>query len=59
MIKKLGLNLNENEARVLVASADRNQSGSLSLDEFMELIFNDNDAMNVNLASLKSIEGKA
>jgi len=59
MIKKLGLNLNENEARVLVASADRNQSGSLTLDEFMELIFNDNDAMNVNLASLKSIEGKA
>jgi hypothetical protein len=49
MIKKLGLNLNFDEARVLVASVDYDKSGDLSLDEFMELIFNDNDTMNVNL----------
>jgi hypothetical protein len=53
MIKRFGLNLNVDEAKVLVASADRDQSGDLALDEFMDLIFNDNDAMNVNLKSLR------
>jgi hypothetical protein len=45
----MGLNINADEARVLVASADKDCSGDLALDEFLELIFNDNDALNVNL----------
>lgn len=49
MMKRMGLMMNLNEARVLIASADKNSTGELALDEFMELIFNDNDAMNVNL----------
>ena len=53
MMKKFGLNLNFDEARVLVASADKDLSGDLALDEFMDLIFNDNDAMNVNLTNLR------
>lgn len=53
MMKKFGLNLNFDEARVLVASADKDLSGDLALDEFMDLIFNDNDAMNVNLKNLR------
>lgn len=55
MMKKLGLNMNVDEARVLVASADRRSSGSLNLDEFMDLIFNDNEALNVDLNKLTSI----
>ena len=52
MVQKLGININFDEARVLVSSADRNKSNDLSLDEFLDLIFNDNDALNVNLTKL-------
>jgi len=52
MIKKMGININIHEARVLVASVDADKSGDLSLDEFMQLIFNDNDNLDVNLASM-------
>jgi hypothetical protein len=40
----------------LVASADRDFSGDLGLDEFMDLIHNDGDAMNVNMKSLKKLQ---
>lgn len=50
MIKKMGININIHEARVLVASVDSDKSGDLSLDEFMQLIFNDNDNLDVNLS---------
>jgi Ca2+-binding EF-hand superfamily protein len=56
MIRKFGLALNENEVKVLVASADRDSSGDLQLDEFMELIFNDTDVFNVNMQSLKILK---
>lgn len=49
MLLKMGLQVNIDEARVLVASADMNKSGNLTMDEFMDLIFNDKDAFNVNL----------
>lgn len=52
MVKRLGLKINFDEARVLVASADRRNSQSLCLDEFLDLIYNKDDAMNVNLANL-------
>lgn len=42
-----------NEAFVLLASVDQDCSGSISLDEFMELIYNNNDALNVNLEKMK------
>ena len=58
MIRKFGLAINENEAKVLVASADREATGSLKLDEFMELIFNDTDVFNVNMKSLKALQEK-
>jgi hypothetical protein len=58
MIRKFGLAINENEAKVLVASADRGCTGDLKLDEFMELIFNDTDVFNVNLKSLKTLQEK-
>lgn len=52
MIHRLGVNINLDEARVLVASADRDASDDLALDEFLDLIFNEKDALNVNLKSL-------
>ena len=55
MIKRLGLNINVDEARVLLASADKDGSGDLALDEFLELIFNEKDALNVNLKNMQSL----
>ena len=52
MVNKLGIKINLNEAQVLVCSADHSETQSLHLDEFMELIFNDNDALNVDLSNL-------
>ena len=52
MVKKLGLNINKYEAQVLVASADRNGNGCLTLDEFLDLIFNDNTMLNVDLKNI-------
>lgn len=55
MIQRMGLNINVDEARVLIASADKDGSGDLALDEFLELIFNENDALNVNLSKIPGI----
>ena len=54
MAKKLGLNLNYDEARVLLASADKNGKGNLTLDEFFDLVNNKDDALNVDLDNLSS-----
>ena len=53
MAKKLGIKMNMNEARVLIASVDSNNDGMMSLDEFMEMIFRDDENLKVNLADLK------
>ncbi|EGR27510.1 hypothetical protein IMG5_194590 [Ichthyophthirius multifiliis] len=55
MIKKMGIKINYDECRVLIASSDQDQSGDLNLNEFMDLIFNSNDTLNVNLKSLPVI----
>lgn len=55
MIHRLGININLDEARVLVASADRDASDDLAIDEFLDLIFNEKDALNVNLKQLPGI----
>ena len=52
MIHRLGININIDEARVLLSSADMDGSNDLGLDEFLDLIFNDKDALNVNLLAL-------
>lgn len=55
MIHRLGININIDEARVLLASADMDGSNDLGLDEFLDLIFNDKDALNVNLKALPAL----
>jgi hypothetical protein len=52
MVNKMGITINFDEARVLLASSDVDKSGDLNLNEFMDLIFNTNDNFNVNLKSL-------
>ena len=52
LVNRLGININIDEAKVLVASANKNKNDDLGLDEFLELIFSDNEALNVDLDSI-------
>ena len=48
MMKKLGFDINMVEARLLVASADKDQSNDLNMEEFMDLIFSQKDALDID-----------
>lgn len=50
MINRFGVPINELEARVLLASANDSKTGVLNLNEFMQLIFDDSDVINVDLS---------
>ena len=52
MVNRMGININIDEARVLVASVDDSKTGNLGLDAFLELVYNTDDALNVNLETL-------
>jgi Ca2+-binding EF-hand superfamily protein len=54
MCNKMGFNINIPEATVLLATADQDRSNDLTLDEFLNLIFIDNDAINLKNANLPS-----
>lgn len=56
MMNKMGIKANLDEARVLVASADAQNHQRLFLNEFMDLILSQNEALNVDLSKLKSSE---
>ena len=43
MLNQLGIRVNLHEAKVLIASADSSRTGELNVDEFMDLLFNEND----------------
>lgn len=49
MLQRLGMQINIDETRILVASADKKKNNTLNLDEFLELVFSKNDALDVNL----------
>lgn len=49
MVNNLGHKINFDEARVLVASADRDADNRLKLDEFLDMIYSDQDTLNVDL----------
>lgn len=55
MLKRFGININFDESRVLVASADHDRTNDLNLDEFLELIFTDNEALNVDLKRIPGL----
>jgi len=58
MCKKLGLNLNVDESRVLLASANKSGTGFLPLDEFLDLVYNKDDVLNVDLDQLAKNPGQ-
>jgi len=53
MMNRLGIPVNMDEAKVLVASACKSKAGVLMLDEFIQLICNEDDKFNVDLATLE------
>ena len=52
MVNSLGIELNKDEARVLLASADHNADAKLKIEEFKDLLFNQNNNLNVDLGRL-------
>lgn len=58
MINLLSIPINYNETRALIASSNTRGTESLNMEEFMHLIFNDNDAINVDLSKIKFKEEK-
>ena len=53
MINGLNIPINYNETRALIASSNTRGTESLNLEEFIHLIFSDNEALQVNLDELQ------
>ena len=53
MINRLNIPINYNETRALIASSNARGTESLNLEEFMHLIFSDNEALKVDLNKLE------
>ena len=52
MMNQMGLKVNIDEAQVLLISADSNKDNTLSMNEFIDLIFSTNDVLNVDLSKV-------
>jgi Ca2+-binding EF-hand superfamily protein len=52
MMNKMGIKVNKDEAQVLMYSADQDKNNVLSMNEFMDLIFSQNDTLNVDLSQV-------
>jgi Ca2+-binding EF-hand superfamily protein len=50
MVNKMGIKVNKDEAHVLLITADSDKNNVLSMQEFLDLIFSQNDNVNVNLS---------
>ena len=53
MINAFSIPINYNETRALIASSNKRGSETLNLEEFMHLIFNDNQQLKVDLSKIK------
>ena len=53
MINRLNIPINYNETRALIASSNTRGTETLNLEEFMHLIFSDNEALKVDLKKLE------
>ena len=53
MINRLSIPINYNETRALIASSNTRGTESLNLEEFMHLIFSDNEALKVDLDKIE------
>ena len=52
MLSQLGIYVNINEAKVLLATADSTKTGELNVDDFIDLVFSESDHLNVELSRL-------
>lgn len=48
MCGKMGLTVNDQEARLLLVSADQDRDEKLAMKEFIDLIFTTNEALNID-----------
>jgi len=55
MINKFGIPINFNETRALFLSTSSRNTETLNLDEFMNLIFTENEALKVDYKNFKCI----
>ena len=53
MINRLNIPINYNETRALIASSNKRGTETLNLEEFMHLIFSDNEQLKVDLNKLE------
>ena len=53
MINRFNIPINYNETRALIASSNTRGTETLNLEEFMHLIFSDNEALKVDLKKLE------
>ncbi len=59
MINRLCIPINYNETRALIASSNSRGTETLNLEEFIQLIFSDNEALKVDLNKLEFKDEKA
>lgn len=53
MLNKLGIPINYNETLALIASSNNRDSESLNLEEFIHMIFSNNNAVDIDLNKIK------
>ena len=58
MINRLNIPINYNETRALIASSNTRGTETLNLEEFIHLIFSDNEALQIDLDKLKNKDEK-
>jgi len=54
MINKLSIPINIDETRALISSSNKRGTETLDLQEFLHLIFNDNDELNLKVSKIAS-----
>jgi hypothetical protein len=58
MLKLMNMPLNKAEVKILIASANKSRTGELNPDEFLDLIFNEHNILNMDLKQVNfDIEG--
>ena len=56
MCGKMGLNVNDQEARLLLVSADQDCDEKLAMKEFIDLIFTPTEALNIDPARATQVQ---
>jgi hypothetical protein len=62
MLDKMGLKVNKDEAEMMIMSIDENGDSKVTLNEFLDLVFTNNDGLsglNLQGVDVLGAEGKA